>query len=53
MIWVREGPSWQSAEQLQEIDYPEARIAHHGICASPDAIFGSHRSPDITTGGQG
>jgi hypothetical protein len=23
--------------------HPEARIAHRGICASPDAIFGSHR----------
>ena len=32
----------QSAEQLQEVDHPEARIAHRGICASPDAIFGSH-----------
>src|SRR5215470_15447371 len=31
-----------SAEQLQEVDHPEARIAHRGICASPDAIFGSH-----------
>jgi hypothetical protein len=31
-----------SAEQLQEVDHPEARIAHHRICASPDAIFGSH-----------
>src|SRR5437762_1641487 len=33
----------QSAEQLQEVDHPEARIAYRGICASPDAIFGSHR----------
>jgi hypothetical protein len=33
----------QSAEQLQEVNHPEARIAHHGICASPDTIFGSHR----------
>jgi hypothetical protein len=33
----------QSAEQLQEVDHPEAMIAHRGICASPDAIFGSHR----------
>jgi hypothetical protein len=33
----------QSAEQLQEVDHPEERIAHRGICASPDAIFGSHR----------
>jgi hypothetical protein len=32
----------QSAEQLQEVDHPETRIAHCGICASPDAIFGSH-----------
>src|SRR5205085_984407 len=32
----------QSAEQLQEVDHPEARIAHRGICASPDAIFGSY-----------
>src|SRR5271163_3283213 len=33
----------QSAEQLQEVDHSEARIAHRGVCASPDAIFGSHR----------
>src|SRR5437868_584279 len=33
----------QSAEQPQEVDHPEARIAHRGICASPDAIFGTHR----------
>ena len=32
----------QSAEQLQEVDHPEVRITHRGICASPDAIFGSH-----------
>jgi hypothetical protein len=32
----------QSAEQLQEVNHPKARIAHRGICASPDAIFGSH-----------
>src|SRR5215472_504862 len=32
-----------SAEQLQEVKHPEARIAHRGICASPDTIFGSHR----------
>jgi hypothetical protein len=32
----------QSAEQLQEVDHPEARIADRGICASPDVIFGSH-----------
>src|SRR5215469_2195649 len=33
----------QSAEQLQEVDHPEARITHRGICASPDTIFGGHR----------
>ena len=33
----------QSAEQLQEVKHPKARIAHRGSCASPDAIFGSHR----------
>jgi hypothetical protein len=33
----------QSAEQLQEVKHPKARIAHRGICASPDTIFGSHR----------
>ena len=33
----------QSAEQLQKINHSEARIAHRGICATPDAIFGSHR----------
>jgi hypothetical protein len=43
----------QSAEQLQEVDHPEARIAHRGICTSPDAIFGSHscpqdRRPDVS-----
>src|SRR6201998_2751785 len=32
-----------SAEQLQEVKHPEARIAHRGICASPDTIFGSHK----------
>jgi hypothetical protein len=32
----------QSAEQPQEVNHPEERIAHRGICASPDAIFGSH-----------
>jgi hypothetical protein len=32
----------QSADQLQEVDHRETRIAHRGICASPDAIFGSH-----------
>src|SRR5262252_4730965 len=34
----------QSAEQLQEVMHPEARITHRGICASPDTIFGSHTS---------
>jgi hypothetical protein len=38
-IEVRPG----AVPSLQEIDHPEARIAHRGICASPDAIFGSHR----------
>src|SRR5215468_2460710 len=33
----------QAAEQLQEVKHPKARIAHRGICASPDTIFGSHR----------
>ena len=33
----------QSGEQLQEVKHPKERIAHRGICASPDAIFGSHR----------
>src|SRR5215831_13527841 len=33
----------QSAEQLQEVKHPKARITHRGICASPDTIFGSHR----------
>src|SRR5215831_15953759 len=33
----------QSAEQLQEVTHPKARITHRGICASPDTIFGSHR----------
>jgi hypothetical protein len=33
----------QSAEQLQEVDHPEARITHRGIRGSPDTIFGSHR----------
>src|SRR5262249_10053768 len=31
----------QSAEQLQEVKHPEARITHRGTCASPDTIFGS------------
>jgi len=39
----------QSAEQLQEVNHPEAKIAHRGIGASPDAIFGSHRRPDPTS----
>src|SRR5215831_14357593 len=34
----------QSAEQLQEVTHPKARITHRGSCASPDTIFGSHRS---------
>jgi hypothetical protein len=34
----------QSAEQLQKVKHPKARIAHRVICASPDTIFGSHRS---------
>src|SRR5262249_27322805 len=38
----------QSAEQLQEVKHPEARITHRGICASPDLIFGSH-SRRLTT----
>ena len=33
----------QSTEQLQEVDHPEAKIAHRGVCASSDAIFGSYR----------
>jgi hypothetical protein len=33
----------QSAEQLQEVKHPKVRIAHPGICAIPDTIFGSHR----------
>src|SRR5215831_17746856 len=32
----------QSAEQLQQVKHPKARIAHRGICAIPDTIFGSH-----------
>jgi hypothetical protein len=32
----------QSAEQLQEVKHPKARIAHRGICAGPATIFGSH-----------
>jgi hypothetical protein len=42
----------QSAEQLQEVKHPKARIAHRGICAIPDTIFGSHRgrlAPDFKT----
>src|SRR5262249_20665256 len=37
-----EQPDKQSAEQLQEVKHPKARIAHRGVCASPDLIFGSH-----------
>src|SRR5215469_4115384 len=37
----------QSAEQLQEVKHPEARITHRGICASPDTIFGSHSQTKI------
>jgi hypothetical protein len=33
----------QSAEQLQKVKHPKARIAHRGICAIPDTIFGSHK----------
>src|SRR6516162_7765182 len=33
----------QSAEQLQEVKHRKARIAHRGIRAIPDTIFGSHR----------
>ena len=33
----------KSAEQLQEVKHPKARIADRGIYASPDTIFGSHR----------
>src|SRR5215469_18351307 len=32
----------QSAEQLQEVKHRKARIAHRGIRAIPDTIFGSH-----------
>ena len=32
----------QSAEQLQEVKHRTARIAHRGIRAIPDTIFGSH-----------
>jgi hypothetical protein len=31
---------------LQEVDHSEERIAHRGIFASPDAIFGSHRAKE-------
>src|SRR5215475_12819421 len=41
----------QSAEQLHEVDHPKARIAHCGICASPDTIFGSHRVSTKRSGG--
>jgi len=33
----------QSAEQLQEVKHPKARIADRDICASADTILGSHR----------
>ena len=33
----------QSAEQLQEVKHRKARIAHRGIRAIPDTIFGSHK----------
>src|SRR5215469_14076282 len=36
----------QSAEQLQEVKHRKARIAHRGIRAIPDTIFGSHNGPD-------
>jgi hypothetical protein len=39
-----EQPDEQSAEQLQEVKHPKTRIAHRGICVSPDAIFGSHNA---------
>src|ERR1700756_615694 len=32
----------RSAEQIQEVDHPGARVAHCCIHASPDEIFGSH-----------
>src|SRR5215472_4877966 len=35
----------QSAEQLQEVKHRKARIAHRGIRAIPDTIFGSHSGP--------
>src|SRR5262249_1381011 len=38
----------QSAEQLQEVNIPKARIAHRGICASLDTIFGSHRKISVS-----
>ena len=41
----------QSAEQLQEVKHPKERIAHRGICASPDAIFGSHNRASGLLGG--
>jgi hypothetical protein len=37
----------QSAEQLQDVKHPKARIAHRGICAIPDTIFGSHNGRKI------
>src|SRR5215510_2592268 len=33
----------QSAEQLQEVDHPGDESSPCGSCASPDAIFRSHR----------
>jgi hypothetical protein len=39
----------QSAEQRQEVKHPKARIAHRGICAIPDTIFGSHTYKDRYT----
>src|SRR5262249_44980513 len=37
----------QSAEQLQEVKHPKARIADCGIRAIPDTIFGSHSPTPI------
>jgi len=37
----------QSAEQLQEVKHRKARIAHRGIRAIPDTIFGSHRAISV------
>src|SRR5262249_25807634 len=39
----------QSAEQLQEVKHPKARIADRGLRAIPDTIFGSHsRQPPFS-----